>query len=106
MGSDGESGRSISDAMAARAAALVPPVTGIIVPFAPPAARSGGLPELVRWTSLAAAVVFASWLGFTLGMDTSNAFGTALRGGDDGALNELIDPGTNLLRDLTEGSQT
>ena len=73
--------------------------------FAPQRGRNAGLPEMARWASLAAAVVFASWLGFTLGMDMSGSFGMGGRNGDDGGLNELFDPSTSLMRDLTEGPQ-
>jgi anti-sigma factor RsiW len=62
--------------------------------------------ETARWASLAAAVVVASWLGFNLGMDTSLSLGASVRNSDDGALNELFDPSTSLIRDLTEGAQT
>ena len=98
----------VSDAIVARAVAVFEATEPMaaqeaanVVPFSPRRGRSAGLQEMARWGSLAAAVVFASWLGFTLGMDLS--FG---RTGDDGALNEFFDPSTSLIRDLTEGSQT
>jgi anti-sigma factor RsiW len=101
-------GEPVSEAIVARAVAVAVATepmadreAGKVIPFSPGRSRSAGLQEMARWGSLAAAVVFASWLGFTLGMALS--FG---RTGDDGALNEFFDPSTSLIRDLTEGSQT
>ena len=48
----------------------------------------------------------ASWLGFTLGMDTSLSFTQFRQTGDDSFLGELVDPSTDFMRDLTEGAQT
>ena len=65
---------------------------------------------MARWGSLAAAMAVASWLGFTLGADTSLSLGQAGartgQAGEDGFLRELLDPSTGFMRDLTEGSQT
>ena len=58
-----------------------------------------------QWASLAAAVVVAGWLGFTLGMDASGAL-TQNGAAEDGFLDELIDSPAGLLRDLAEGRQT
>src|SRR5689334_21826993 len=61
------------EAIIVRAAALVAgggrPAE--IVPFPSRARRTFALPGLARWGSLAAAMAVASWLGFTLGVDTS-----------------------------------
>jgi hypothetical protein len=63
------------------------------------------LPEAARWGSLAAAVAFASWLGFTMGMDLSRSLSSDSQSGDDGGMNELFDPGTRLFRELTGSPQ-
>src|SRR5436309_4903852 len=58
-----------------RAAALVAGsnATGSdnVVPFRPKPSQGLRLGGVARWGSLAAAIAVASWLGFTLGMDTS-----------------------------------
>ena len=94
------------EAVVARARALVGGDAGAdnVLPFRP---RPGGRAMArwaAQWGSLAAAVVIAGWLGFTLGMDTSHAFGPG-RAGDD-VLDELIDVSAGLMRDLTDGSRT
>ena len=102
------SAEDLPDAVFARAAALAgpgPATTDNIVRFAPRRGIGARLPEMARWGSLAAAVALASWLGFTMGMDLSGSLSTGSRNGDDGGLNELFDPGTRLVRDLTGNSQ-
>src|SRR5436190_8656341 len=64
------------------------------------------LHHMVSWGSLAAAMAVASWLGFTLGMDTSRSFASRGQAGEDGFFSEMLDPPTGFIRDLTEGSQT
>lgn len=91
-----------------RAAALVTDaavIGGNVVPFAPKASDRPVLRGMARWGSLVAAMAVASWLGFTLGMDTSMSL-TSTLGGEDSFLPEMLDPSTGFLRDLTEGSQT
>ena len=103
-------GETMSEAMIARGSALVDgtgarrrQIAGNVVAFPPRRTGGPGLHEMARWGSLAAAVVFASWLGFTLGMDLSGSLSG--RGGDDGMFNELLDPSPNLMRDLTESTR-
>jgi anti-sigma factor RsiW len=94
-----------------RASALVEgggggPQRGTVIPFRP---RRRDLPRLrgmAGWGSLVAAMAVASWLGFTLGMDTSSSFVQIRQAGDDGFLREFLDPSTGFMRDLTEDSQT
>jgi anti-sigma factor RsiW len=64
------------------------------------------LQGMAGWGSLVAAMAVASWLGFTLGMDTSRSFTEARQSGEDGFLREFLDPSTGFMRDLTEGPQT
>jgi anti-sigma factor RsiW len=65
-----------------------------------------GLRNMASWGSLVAAMAVASWLGFTLGMDTSLSVAPFGQAGEDGFLHELLDPSTGFMRDLTEGQQT
>jgi anti-sigma factor RsiW len=62
--------------------------------------------DFAQWGSLAAALVLASWLGFSLGTDASLALAERRQPSDAGFLPELFDPAPGLLRDLGEGSRT
>jgi hypothetical protein len=99
----------LPEAIIARAGALVggsPPQRATVIPLQ---ARQRDRPRLHRmanWGSLVAAMAVASWLGFTLGVDTSLSVSQIGQTGDDGFLNELLNPSTGLMRDLTEGAQT
>jgi anti-sigma factor RsiW len=67
------------------------------------------LHRIASWGSFAAAMAVASWLGFTLGMDTSLSLSQgAQRGqpGEDGFFSEMLDAPTGFMRDLSEGNQT
>jgi len=64
------------------------------------------LPGMARWGSLAAAIAVASWLGFTLGMDTSRSFAPVDRSGDESFLHDMLDPSTTFLRDLGADTQS
>ena len=89
-----------------RASALVAAdAGGQVVRFPQRRWAAPGLQRLAQWGSLAAAVVMAAWLGFALGADTSMSFTRASQS-DNGFLNELLNPSTGFLRDLTEGPQT
>ena len=71
--------------------------------------RRPGRPLFHRWAgwgTLAAAMVVASWLGFTLGADTSLTLGHAAQASEDGFLHDLLDPSTAFMRDPTGGAQT
>jgi anti-sigma factor RsiW len=61
---------------------------------------------LTQWGSIAAALAVASWLGFSMGSDTSLALTTPRAQSDAGFLPDLFDPGPAFLRDLGEGLQT
>lgn len=99
------------EAVIARAVALVgDEASGVVISLAE-RRHAGRLPGLARWASLVAAVAVASWLGFTLGVDTSQSFvqpGTQISApaADDGVLRDLLDPSAGFLRDLTGGTQT
>jgi hypothetical protein len=56
--------------------------------------------------SFAAAMAVASWLGFTLGMDTSLSFVQRGQPGEDGFFSEMLDTSPGFMRDLSEGNQT
>ena len=61
---------------------------------------------MAGWGSLVAAMAVASWLGFTLGMDTSRSYAQIRQGGEEGFLREFLDPSAGFMRDLTEGTRT
>lgn len=56
------------------------------------------------WSSLAAAMLLAGWLGFSLGSGLSDGMMFS-RPADDASANELLDPAPLLLRDFTESSR-
>ena len=87
----------------ARACALVPDVqfsTARVIAFAPRQRRV--LHGLAQWASLAAAILVASWLGFSMGSDTSFALSQPGLSSDSSVIPELFDPGTGFLRDFGE----
>ena len=87
----------------ARACALVPDVqfsTARVIAFAPRQRRV--LHGLAQWASLAAAILVASWLGFSMGSDTSIALTQPAFSSDNSSVPELFDPGTGFLRDFGE----
>jgi anti-sigma factor RsiW len=89
----------------ARACALVPNphLTGARVIAFPPRPRHHRLLHgLAQWGSLAAAILVASWLGFSMGSDTSFALSPPGLSNDTSAIPELFDPGTGFLRDFGE----
>ena len=105
---------TISETAVARACALVgaampsrqgaPRRLGSVVAFRAREGRGPVLATIAQWGSLAAALVVAGWLGFTLGMDTS---GMLARGGgpgsDDGVAQDLFGSSPAFFRDLTGG---
>jgi hypothetical protein len=93
----------------ARACALVDggeAQRGTVVAFPPSRREQPRLQRIGRWGSLVAAMAVASWLGFTLGMDTSLSLAQSRQPGEDGFLREFLDPSAGFMRDLTEGTQT
>lgn len=113
------------EAARALAAAVAPPPPGLerivaravrlvaktperrVIPFAP--ARRRPLYAVAQWASLAAAIVFASWLGFAMGSDFSHAYSNSQAEqaiGDEGYMPELLDPSTGFMRELAEDLQT
>jgi hypothetical protein len=92
------------DHIVQRAAALVPGSADII-PFAAGRRSTRVVAGWTGWGSLVAAMAVASWLGFTLGVDTTRSW-LEVRQGDDGFLREMLDPSAGFMRDLSDGSQT
>jgi anti-sigma factor RsiW len=93
----------------ARACALVDgdqPQRATVIPFRSRQRFGSRLHGMVRWGSLVAAMAVASWVGFTLGMDTSLSVAQVRQTGEDSFFGELLDPSADLTRDLTEGTQT
>lgn len=80
-------------------------VSGKVVSLAPRQGRRL-FQVFAEWGSLAAAIVLAGWLGFSMGSDTSLALSDHRPPSDTGLLPELSDPGTGLLRDFGEGLRT
>jgi anti-sigma factor RsiW len=96
------------EAVVARACALVATKRqpDNIVAF--PAWRRDGrrLRGMAQWSSLAAAVAVAAWLGFTLGINTSRAFVTSQPPGTASFLGDLLDAQTSPVLPFGGGSQT
>jgi anti-sigma factor RsiW len=73
-----------------------------IIAFAARARQRRVLHGLAQWGSLAAAILVASWLGFSMGSDTSLALRQPGLSSDTNLMPELFDPGTGFLRDFGE----
>jgi anti-sigma factor RsiW len=87
----------------ARACALVPDrqlSAARVIAFVPRHRRV--LHGFAQWGSLAAAILVASWLGFSMGNDTSVALSQPGLSSDTSLMPELFDPGTGFLRDFGE----
>src|SRR5258708_3943248 len=102
---------AVLDAIIARAQSLHPAADATkaaqIIQFPSTRRFRGSWQAAANWASLAAALLVASWLGFTLGTDASRDFGDIGQPSDDSVLlRELFDPSTGLLRDVTEGVHT
>jgi anti-sigma factor RsiW len=97
---------SVSDDMIARALALPDALTanGEVVPFPAAQAPRRAWRGAASWSSLAAAVLLASWLGFDLGSDLPGVTAVS-RPYDDVSASELLDPAPLMLREFTDGSQ-
>lgn len=98
---------AIDAAIIARATALVDPsrLTGEIVAFPTrlPPPRPRAWPDAARWSSLAAAIAVACWLGFNLGSDLPG-IASIIHQSDELGAAELIDSAPLALRDPSEGS--
>jgi hypothetical protein len=102
---------AMPEAAIARASALVAggaggPLDTKIIPFPFGGRNRRLLQGMAGWGSLVAAMAVVSWLGFTLGVDTTRSFSQIRQAGEDGFLREFLDPSPGFLRDLTEGQQT
>ena len=92
----------------ARACAISPemrPAGGRVVVLAQWRARRL-VHDLAQWGSIAAAVALASWLGFSMGSDTSLALTALQPPSETSFLPDLFDPAPAFLRDLGEGLRT
>lgn len=84
-----------------------------VLAFAAPP-RRGPMRTLAEWSSLAAGIVIASWLGFAMGSGASRSLNylassspsPTVEMGEVGFLPELLDPAIGFLRDSGEGRQT
>ena len=97
------------EAIAVRAAALLRDSAarpGAVIPFLTRRPSWLLLHRWAGWGSLVAAMVVASWLGFTLGANTSLTLTQAGQAGEDGFLHDLLDPSTAFMRDPTGGTRT
>jgi hypothetical protein len=89
----------------ARACALVPDLHLMgarVIAFTPRSRRYRVFHGLAQWGSLAAAIMVASWLGFSMGSDTSIALSQPGFSSDSSYVPELFDPGAGFLRDFGE----
>jgi anti-sigma factor RsiW len=97
----------LSETAVARACALVgggaASRPGSVIAFRARAGRPSLLPAIAQWGSLAAALVVAGWLGFTLGMDASGMMAPGRPGSDDGVAQDLFGSSPAFFRDLTGG---
>jgi anti-sigma factor RsiW len=104
-----DSSLALLDRVIDRALPLAAPAAARrVLPFAL-AMRRQRLPQVAQWASLAAAIVLASWLGFSMGNDFSLDYNQTAPSinDDDGYLPELIDPSTGgLLHDFSADLQT
>ena len=92
-----------SDAVIARAAALVAARDAQIVSLPPPAVRRASWRIAAMWSGVAASLVVTSMIGFTLG----NSAYISLAGSATPALGqELFDPPTGLFNSLDEDPNT
>jgi anti-sigma factor RsiW len=103
----------LPESVVARACALVAESDGrhgTVIPFPTWPQPHRRLHGLAHWGSLAAAVAVASWLGFTLGVDTSQSLAppgiSGSQARQQGVLRELLDPSTGLMRDFPGGTRT
>jgi anti-sigma factor RsiW len=98
---------ALPETVVARACAIVgdagPSRRGSVVAFRPRADRRPVL-AIAQWSGLAAALVVAGWLGFTLGMDTSGMIARTGAEPDDGIAQELFGSSPAFFRDLTGGA--
>jgi anti-sigma factor RsiW len=95
----------VDERVIASAAALAdaPGDIALIIAFPPPRHQRGWR-GAANWSSLAAAIAFACWLGFDLGSGVPSALlGHA---GGDSSLSEFLDPSPPPFRDFGEGWRT
>jgi len=94
---------AVSDAVIARATALVAAGDAQILAFPSPAGRRPSLRTAALWSGLAASLVVTSMIGFSLG----NSAYLSLAGSTTPALGqELFDPPTGLFNSLDEDPNT
>jgi hypothetical protein len=90
----------------ARAAALAGASRqeAVVLAFPPYRSAPRAWRGAASWSGLAAAVLFAGWLGFDLGSGLSSAppFGHSA---DEASAGDILDPSPLLLRDISESSQ-
>ena len=77
---------------------------GSVIAFRARTGRRPVLASITQWSSLAAAMVVAGWLGFTLGMDASGMMAPDRPGSDDGVTQDLFGSSPAFFRDLTGGA--
>jgi anti-sigma factor RsiW len=104
----GDPTQALPETSVARACAIIggagPGRRGSVVAFRAREGRRPVLAAVAQWGSLAAALVVAGWLGFTLGMDASGMLARKVPGADDGAAQELFGSSSGFFRDLTGGA--
>jgi hypothetical protein len=100
--------QTLSKTGLARASALVGDTSlsprGTVLAFPVGPGRRSGLAAIAQWGGLAAAMVVAGWLGFTLGVDASGMLARNGPGPDDGVVQELFGSSPAFFRDMTGGA--
>jgi hypothetical protein len=109
--STGDGAGAAPERVIERALRLVPPQAerGRVIAFPRHRWPRRALGRTAQWGSLAAAIVLAGWLGFSMGSNTLLALseGQTAQSSDDATLPDLLDPATTgFLHELTRGLRT
>jgi len=94
----------VDERVIARAAALADEPGDIVAVIAFPPPRRQRWRGAANWSSLAAGIAFACWIGFDLGSGVPSAL--LGHSGGDSSLSEFLDPSPPPFRDFGEGWRT
>jgi anti-sigma factor RsiW len=98
---------AVDERVIARAAALAEEPNELALVIAiPPRRHRHAWREAASWSSLAAAIVLACWLGFDLGSGLPSALLPFAHSVGDASLSEFLDPSPPTFRDFGDGWRT